>query len=113
MGGDNWKTMNPKRITIIPFIHGKLTRDGKMSEPDIHWIIEKWLDRHPELKSRTQDIRVSRGMMTLPHGGQTDLIRATILVGDDIEGYDPAQDVDLYEYFLSDDQGDREPTQSG
>ena len=43
--------MNPKRITIIPFLHGKLTRDGKMSEPDIYWIMEKWLDRHPE----TQD----------------------------------------------------------
>ena len=35
--------MNPKRITIIPFIHGKLTRDGKMSEPDIYWMVEKWL----------------------------------------------------------------------
>lgn len=58
--------MNPKRITLIPFIHGTLTRDGKMSEPDIHWIMEKWLERHPELKSRTQDIRVSRGTMTLP-----------------------------------------------
>ena len=103
--------MNPKRIAIIPFIHGKLTRDGKMSEPDIHWIMEKWLERHPEIKTRTQDIRVSRGTMTLPHGGKTDLIRATIIVGDDIEGYDPAEDLDLYEYFLSDDQGDREPSQ--
>ena len=42
----------------------------------------------------------------LPHGGKTDLIHATIIVGEDIEGYDPAQDLDLYEYFLSDDQGD-------
>jgi hypothetical protein len=39
--------MNPKRITIIPFIHGKLTRDGKMSEPDIYWIMDKWLERQP------------------------------------------------------------------
>ena len=61
--------MNPKRITIIPFIHGKLTRDGKMSEPDIYWIMEKWLERHPEIKTRMQDVRVSRGTMTLPHGG--------------------------------------------
>ena len=105
--------MNPKRITIIPFIHGKLTRDVKMSEPDIYRIMEKWLERHPELKTRTQDIRVSRGTMTLPHGGMTDLIRATIIVGEDIEGYDPAQDLDLYEYFLSDDQADRKPSQSG
>ncbi len=104
--------MNPTRITIIPFIHGKLTRDGKMSEPDIYWIVEKWLERHPEIKKRTQDIRVTRSRMTLPHGGKTDLIRATIILGDDIEGYDPAQDVDLYEYFLSDDPGDLEPSQN-
>jgi hypothetical protein len=51
--------------------------------------------------------------MTLPHGGKTELIRATIIVGEDIEGYDPDQDVDLYEYFLSDDQGDRESSQWG
>jgi hypothetical protein len=103
--------MNPRRITIIPFIHGKLTRDGKMREPDIYWIIEKWLERHPEINTRTQDIRLIRGNMTLPHGGNTDLIRATIIVGEDINGYDPAQDLDLYEYFLSDDQGDREMSQ--
>ena len=98
--------MNPKRIIIIPFIHGKITRDGKVSEPDIYWIMEKWLERHPEIKKRTQDIRVSRSAMTLRPGVKTDLIRATIIVGEDIEGYDPAQDLDLYEYFLSDDQGD-------
>ena len=44
--------------------------------------------------------------MTLPHGGKTELIRATIIVGDDIQGYDAVQDLDLCEYFLSDDQGD-------
>jgi hypothetical protein len=49
--------------------------------------------------------------MTLPHGGKTELIRATIIVGEDIEGYDPATDSDLYEYLLSDDQGDLEPSQ--
>lgn len=97
--------MNAKRVTLIPFIHGKLTRDGKMSEPDIYWIMEKWLERHPEIKTRTQDILITRGTTTLPHGGKTDLIRVTIIVGEDIEGYDPAQDLDLYEYFLSDDQG--------
>jgi len=105
--------MNPNRITIIPFIHGKITRDGKVSEPDIYWIMDNWLERHPEIKKRTQDIRVSRGTITLPHGGGTDLIHVTIIVGEDIEGYDPAEDSDLYEYFLSDDQGDREPSQIG
>jgi hypothetical protein len=34
---------------MIPFIHGKLTRDGKMCEPDIDWIMDKWLERHPKI----------------------------------------------------------------
>ena len=50
--------MNPRRIIIIPFIHGKLTHNGRMGEPDIHWIMEKWLERHPKIKTKTQDIRV-------------------------------------------------------
>jgi hypothetical protein len=41
------KTMPPRRITIIPALHGKLTRDRKMSEPDIHWILEKSPRRKP------------------------------------------------------------------
>ena len=66
-----------------------------------------------EIKKRTQDIRVSRGTITLPQGIKTDLIWATIIDGDDIAGYEPAQDVVLYEYFLSDDQGDREASRNG
>jgi hypothetical protein len=99
--------MTPKRVTIIPHIHGKITRDGKMSEPDIHWIIEKWLERHPQIKKRSKDIRVVRGVMTLPQGIKTDLISATIIAADDIEGYDPAQDQDLYAYYVAEDQGDQ------
>ena len=49
--------------------------------------------------------------MTLPHGVKTELIRATIIAGEDIEGYNPAADLDLNGYFLSDDQGDWEPSQ--
>jgi hypothetical protein len=101
--------MLPQRITIIPHIHGKITRDGKVSEPDIHWIIEKWLERHPAIKKRTQDIRVVRGPMTLPQGVKTDLIHATIIAADDIEGYDPSQDQDLYSYYLSEDQFNQQP----
>jgi hypothetical protein len=101
--------MTPKRITIIPHIHGKITRDGKMSEPDIHWIIEKWLERHPQIKKRSKDIRVVRGVMTLPQGVKTDLISATIIAADDIEGYDPTQDEDLYAYFLSEQRSDDIP----
>jgi hypothetical protein len=93
----------PKRITIIPDLHGKLTRDGQVSEPDIYWIIEKWLERHPEVKGRERDIQITRGRWTLPEGIRTEVISASILPGDDIEGYDPAQDADLYEYFLAEE----------
>jgi hypothetical protein len=44
--------MKPRRITVIPRIHGKMTRDGKMSEPDIRWIMSKWMNRHPECRER-------------------------------------------------------------
>lgn len=96
--------MPPKRITIIPRIHGKLTRDRKMSEPDIHFILGKWLERHPEVKGRERDIRISRGRWDLPEGIRTEVIRVSILPGDDIAGYEPAQDVDLYEYFLAEER---------
>ncbi len=34
--------MNPQTNHHYPaFIHGKVTRDGKMSEPDIYWIMDK------------------------------------------------------------------------
>jgi hypothetical protein len=92
-----------KRITIIPRIHGKLTRDRKVSEPDIYWILDKWLERHPEIKDRERDIQVTRGKWTLPEGIRTEVVSASILPGDDIAGYDPAQDADLYEYFLAEE----------
>jgi hypothetical protein len=103
------KHRTPRRVTIIPNIHGKITRDGKISEPDIHWIIEKWLDRHPQIKKRSKDIRVVRGVMTLPQGVKTELISATIISASDIEGYDPKQDEDLYAYFLSTQRSDDVP----
>jgi hypothetical protein len=39
--------MQAKRIEIIPALHGKLTRAGKLSEPEIDYILGKWLERHP------------------------------------------------------------------
>ncbi len=95
--------MPGKRITIIPNLHGKLTRAGKMSEPDMHWILEKWLERHPEVKGREQDIRISGGWITLPGGHRTELVSASIVFGDDVAGYDPVQDADLYEYYLAEE----------
>jgi hypothetical protein len=99
--------MNPMRIEIIPSLHGKLTRDGKFSEPDIYYILERWLDRHPEVKGRERDIRISRGRWTLPEGIRTELVNVLIIEGQDIAGYDPAQDRDLYEYYLMEDHPDR------
>jgi hypothetical protein len=89
-----------KRITIIPRIHGKLTCDRKMSEPDI---LEKWLERHPAVKGRERDIQITRGQWTLPEGIRTEVISASILPCDDLTGYDPAQDADLYQYFLAEE----------
>ena len=41
------KGAGKKRITLIPAIHGKVTRDGKVCEPDIHESLRgktgKWL----------------------------------------------------------------------
>jgi hypothetical protein len=93
--------LSPKRITIIPALHGKLTSDRKLSEPDIYDILEKWLNRHPEVKGRRRDILITRGRWTLPGGVRTEIVSVSILPGDDITGYDPAQDADLYEYFLA------------
>ena len=96
--------MPPKRIEIVPAIHGKLTRDGKISEPDVYWIIDKWLERHPEIKVRQNDIRVVRGQWTTEDGLKTEVITVSIVADDDIDGYDPAQDADLYQYFLAEER---------
>lgn len=88
------------RIVVIPFLHGKITADGKLSEPDIYFILEKWLERHPQFRGREQEFRIVRSKMLLPRGVQTDLLRVTAEFSPDLAGYDPAQDADLYEYFL-------------
>ena len=90
--------MPNKRITIIPAIHGKLTYDHKICEPDIAWIIEKWLDRHPEIRMR-KDIRALSGRWTTEDGLKTEVVTVTIAAGDDLAGYDPEQDADIYEYW--------------
>ena len=91
--------MATNRITIIPAIHGKLTYDGKVSEPDIPWIVEKWLERHPKIKERRQGIRAVRGQWTSEEGLRTEVITVSVVAGDDIAGYDSNQDADLYHYW--------------
>jgi len=96
--------MRNNRIEIIRPIHGKVTADGKISEPDIHWILEKWLERHPETTNRRQDIRVITGQWTTDDGLKTEIRHASIVTGDDVAHYDAAQDADLYEYYLAEDR---------
>lgn len=67
-------------------------------------ILEKWLERHPEVNGRERDIQITRGRWTLPEGIRTEIISASIVSGDDITGYDPAQDADLYTYFLAEER---------
>ena len=99
--------MGTKRITIIPALHGKLTRDGKLSEPDIYYILEKWLDRHPTFKGREREIRIVRGQWTLREGIRTEVITVSAIENEDIAGYDSAQDRDLYEYYLAEERYDQ------
>jgi hypothetical protein len=74
-----------KHVEIIPpRLHGKITREGKLSEPDIYYIVEKWLARHSELKARQQAIRIVRGRWTLPQGVRTEVVSVSILAGNDI-----------------------------
>ncbi len=96
--------MQSKRIEIIPALHGKLTRDGKLSEPDIHFILEKWLERHPTFKGRKNEIRNVKGRWTLREGIRTEVVSVSAIENEDIAGYDPAQDRDLYEYYLAEER---------
>jgi hypothetical protein len=98
------KASGRKRITIIPAIHGKLTYDRKVCEPDIAWIIEKWLDRHPEIRKRRHEIRALSGRWTTEDGLGTEVISVSIIAGDDIAGYDPEDDADIYEYWKAEDR---------
>jgi hypothetical protein len=93
-----------KRITLIPGICGKITHDGKLTEPDILYILQKWLDRHRQFKGREQEIRITSGRWTLPEGIRTEIVRATIAYSDEIAGYDPAEDADLYEFYLAEER---------
>jgi hypothetical protein len=53
------------------------------------------------VRGRERDIRIVQGQMTVPPGIKTDLISVSMVACDEINGYDPMQDADLYEYFLA------------
>jgi len=102
-------SVRTNKIKIIPALHGKLTRDGKLSEPDIDFILEKWLERDPSFKGRENEIRVVRSRWTLREGIRTDVVSVSAIENEDIAGYDPAQDRDLYEYYLAEERYYQEP----
>jgi hypothetical protein len=56
-----------KRITIIPRVHGKVTRERKLSEPDIDWILERWLERHPEVRAGSRMSLAAQTQAVLAH----------------------------------------------
>ena len=62
--------MQTKRIEIIPALHGKLTRDGKLSEPDIYYSSGEINGWSVILRSKAgrQEIRIVRGQWTLREG---------------------------------------------
>jgi hypothetical protein len=82
--------LEAKRIEIIPALRGKLTRDGKLSEPDIYDILEKCLERHPTFKGREKQIRIVRGQWTVGEGIRTEVVTVSAVENEDIAGYDPA-----------------------
>ena len=75
--------MTTGRIVIIPFLQGKITAEGKLIEPDIDAILEKWLERHPEFRDRKFHI-IKTG------GDETCLVRVTADFSPDLANYDPA-----------------------
>ena len=95
--------MTKGRIVIIPFLHGKLTADGKLVEPNIESIVEKWLERHPQFRGSEWGYRITSAETSLPEGTATDLVRVTAEFTPDLADYDPAEDADLYDEFLAED----------
>ena len=97
------------RVVIIPFLQGKRNFDGTVTEPDIEAILERWLARHPEFQGPERDYRIIRARNSMlgddeEENFETCLVRVTAAASPDLERYDPAEDADLYEEFLPDDE---------
>jgi hypothetical protein len=73
-------------------------------KPAIAWMIEKWLDRHPEIRKRRHEIRALSGRWTTEDGLRTEVITVSILAGDDIADYDPEEDADIYECWKAENR---------
>jgi hypothetical protein len=99
------------RVVIIPFLHGKLTTDGTLVEPDMDAILEKWWERHPEFRDKERDFRIIRTKSFLIDGilTGTNLVRVTAEFSPQLADYDPAEDGDLYEEFLAESEDSLRP----
>jgi hypothetical protein len=53
---------------------------------------------------REQEIRIVRTRWTLVEGIRTEVVSVSVVESEDIDGYDPAQDRDLYEYYLAEER---------
>ena len=97
------------RVVVIPFLQGKRNFDGTVTEPNIEAILEKWLERHPEFQGPERDYRIIRARNSMlsddeEENFETCLVRVTAAASPDLERYAPADDADLYEEFLPDDE---------
>ena len=69
--------MGNMRTKILATIHGKLTADGKVSEPDIAWLLDAWFARHSEVNRDIARPRVVRGSWTTEDGLPTEVLHAS------------------------------------
>ena len=95
--------MTKGRIVIIPFFHGKITADGRLVESDGDSFGQMNLSPNdPELFFSASILWVAHQPL-FQNVVDTDLVRVTAEYSDDLAAYDPAQDADLYDRFLSED----------
>lgn len=92
------------RVVIIPFLHGKLAADGQVVEPDIDSILAQWLERHAEHRDKNYHVIRAKSFQ-LDDGFSTCLVRVTADFDEELAAYNPADDADLYDEFLAEDDG--------
>ncbi|MEQ1828728.1 MAG: hypothetical protein ABL921_22385 [Pirellula sp.] len=95
--------MIERRIVIIPFLAGKRDSQGEHVEPNIHKILEKWFDRHPEFRILEGSFKLIQAKSHLDDGTPTILVRVTAEECQALAEYDHCQDIDLYREYLLDD----------
>jgi hypothetical protein len=66
--------------------------------------LAKWLERHPSFNGKENEFRIFRGQWTLREGFRTEVVSVSAIQNDNIAGYDPAQDRDLYGYYLAEER---------